>query len=46
MTENREQYKEVLKSKKKELSEFLLQKKITIKEFTGRICSIEQTICY
>ena len=55
MTENREQYKEALKAKKKALSEFLLQKKITIPEFTGRIlihvncgtvCNIEQTICY
>ena len=55
MTENRENYKEVLKAKKKALSEFLLQKKITIPEFTGRItlhinqgniCDIEQTICY
>lgn len=54
MVENKE-YKEVLKAKKKALSEFLLQKKITIPEFTGRVtlhvncgtvCSIEQTICY
>ena len=55
MTENREQYKEVLKAKKKALSEFLLQKKITIPEFTGRIllhisqgavAIIDQTIVY
>ena len=55
MTENREQYKEVLKAKKKALSDFLLQKKITIPEFTGRVllhvnsgsvCTIEQTIVY
>lgn len=55
MTENRENYKEVLKAKKKALSEFLLQKKITIPEFNGNIkihisqgsvCNIEQTICY
>ena len=55
MTENREQYKEVLKEKKKALSEFLLQKKITIPEFTGKIeldisqgtvGSIKQTIYY